>query len=42
MRGFLETKGRAAGFTLALLTKGGTVTGGVVVTVLPKGSLSVV
>ena len=37
--GFLETKGRAAGFTLAVVTKVGPVTGGVVAAVLPIAPL---
>ena len=41
MGGFLETKGQAAGFTPAVVTKVGAVTGGVVATVLPNGSLIV-
>ena len=36
---FLETKGWAAGFMTAVLTKIGVVTGGVVVTVLTKAEL---
>ena len=40
--GFLETKGRAARFTPAVVTKVGAVTGGVVAMVLPNGTVSVV